>query len=133
MRCGAENFRPRSRRRRAAVQRDADRKATSRAPPARAAGSREIEIPSAFCEFSRLCEAENFPSGRNPDPRFRAAGVRPWPENGDFSDRRIPDARSHRVDASARQRAGLVAATECFRRSCAGSATRDVKRVNLKP
>jgi hypothetical protein len=24
---------------------------------------REIEIPSPFCEFSRLCKAENFPSG----------------------------------------------------------------------
>ena len=35
----------------------------------------QIEIPSAFCDFSRLCKAENFPSGRNAAPLIRAAGV----------------------------------------------------------
>src|SRR5277367_2189984 len=38
----------------------------------------QIEIPSAFCDFSRLCKAENFPSGRNAAHLIRAPGVRRW-------------------------------------------------------
>ena len=42
-------------------------------PPACETSSRRIEILFPFCEFSRLCKAENFPSGCNGDPLFRAA------------------------------------------------------------
>src|SRR5271154_618502 len=37
-----------------------------------------IEILSAFCDFSRLCKAQNFPSGRNAARLFHSTGVRPW-------------------------------------------------------
>src|SRR5271170_8012365 len=49
-----------------------------------------IEFPSAFRDFSRLCKAENFPSGRNAPPLCRSMA-----EN-DVCDRLVPDALSHR-------------------------------------
>jgi hypothetical protein len=47
-----------------------------RLPPASGTSSLEIEILSAFCEFSRLCRPENFRLGRNADPTSCATGVR---------------------------------------------------------
>jgi hypothetical protein len=54
-----------------------------------------IEIPSAFCDFSRLCKAENFPlqSQRGSSlPRDRRSGM----AENDVSDCLVPEAVSHR-------------------------------------
>jgi hypothetical protein len=78
--------------------------------PARGTGSRKIEILSAFCEFSRLCRAENFRLDLAADPSILATGVRPGPEATSPIVSR-PDALSARpMRANARRRAGLVAA-----------------------
>ena len=57
--------------------------------------STRIEFPSAFWDFSRLCKAENFPSGRNaatPLPRDRRSAM----AENDVCDRLVPDALLHR-------------------------------------
>ena len=78
--------------------------------PARGTGSRKIEIPSAFCGFSRLCKAENFPSARHADILFRAIGAAPTGTTMPPTISR-PDALSPRhMRASARRRPELVAA-----------------------
>jgi hypothetical protein len=78
--------------------------------PACGKGSRKIEIPSAFCGFSRLCKAENFPVGRHVDFLFRAIGAAPTATTMPPTMPR-PGAPSPRhVRASARRRPGLVAA-----------------------
>jgi hypothetical protein len=69
-----------------------------------------VEISSAFCEFSRLCRAENFRLDLAADPIFRATGVRPRREATSLIVSR-PDALSARpMRANAPPRAGLVAA-----------------------
>ena len=78
--------------------------------PAHGTGSRKIAILSAFCEFSRLCRAENFRLDLAADPIIRATGVRPGPEATSPIVSR-PDALSARpIRAHAGRRAGLVAA-----------------------
>ena len=73
-------------------------------------GSRKIEIPSAFCAFSTLCKAENFPSARHADFLFRAIGAAPTGTTMPPTISR-PDALSPRhMRASARRRPELVAA-----------------------
>ena len=80
-------------------------------PPAGETGLREIEIPSAFCEFSKLCRAENFPVGRDADAVVRATGVRPRPEAATLPIVSRSDAVSpRRRRASAGRCARLVAA-----------------------
>ena len=70
----------------------------------------EIEILSPFCEFSRLCEVENFLFRRDVAPGLRATGVRPWPKTTTTPIVWRPDALSPRMRASARRRAGLFVA-----------------------
>jgi hypothetical protein len=74
-------------------------------PPARGPGSHKIKIPSAFCEFSRPCKAENFRFGRNEDLLIPATDARPLPET-------TGSPRSHAVahcHTRTRGDAGLVA------------------------
>src|SRR5271167_2138549 len=72
-------------------------------PQGRRAGSHNIEVLSAFCEFSRLCRAEKFACRRNADPLDRAAGFRPWPESVRSPHRLVPDSLSRLMRASARR------------------------------
>ena len=58
-----------------------------------------------------LCKAENFRLGRDADPAFCATGDRRSAGNDDVSHRLAPDAlTARRMRATARRRAGLVAA-----------------------
>ena len=97
--------------------------------PAHGTGSRTIAILSAFCDFSRLCRAENF--------RLDLAAERP--AFGQVRKRRLRSCRAptlFRLAPCARTRAVARGASprseRCRRGSCAGSATPKVKRVDPK-
>jgi hypothetical protein len=94
------------------------------------AGPRDIEILSPFCDFSRLCRAENFPWGRDADPLFRAARARPWRESA-----RSPTlASSTRARVAARTGARALArgspprSDRCRLGSCAPDPGREAGR-----
>jgi hypothetical protein len=67
-------------------------------------GLRKSEILSAFCAFSRLCKAKNFPLGRDAEAGCRASGVRRRPETTTFPIVARPDAFSprHRQQSAGR-------------------------------
>ena len=100
--------------------------------PACGTGSRKTEIPSAFCEFSRLCKAENFPLSRGANPPILRDGGRPQTTISPI----VPTPRRSFASPHAGERAPSPGAPprsercRCF--PYAVSATREVNRGSMQ-